>query len=73
MNHRTLNRAIPKFLPEQIVKFLGGIGKIKSYQPDAETWTYAIEMEMGPEPTMGRIGYETTIVLHEADIQGCLS
>jgi hypothetical protein len=52
-----------------MVHFVGGIGTIKNYRPDSTTWTYAVEMEMGPEPEMGRVGLETTILLHEADIQ----
>lgn len=59
----------PRFRTNQIVHFVGGVGTIKNYRPDSTTWTYAVEMEMGPEPEMGRVGLETTILLHEADIQ----
>ena len=59
----------PKYSKEQQVSFLGGMGKIKALRPDAESWAYAIEMEMGPMPEMGRIGAETTIWLQEADIR----
>jgi len=52
------------------VRFLGGVGKIKSFRPESNTWTYAVEMEMGAEPDFGRIGAETTILLHEDDILG---
>lgn len=62
----------PRFRENQMVSFLGGVGKIKSYKPGYSTWTYAIEMEMGPEPEMGRIGPETTILLHETDILNCM-
>lgn len=58
----------PRFNKNQTVRFLGGVGRILSYQPEYSTWTYAIEMEMGPEPSMGRIGAETRILLHESDI-----
>ena len=59
---------IPRFRKNQRVCFVGGVGTIRSCRSEAGTWTYAVEMEMGPEPDMGRIGSETTILLHEADI-----
>jgi hypothetical protein len=52
------------------VRFLGGVGKIKSFRPESNTWTYAVKREMGAEPDFGRIGAETTIRLHEDDILG---
>jgi hypothetical protein len=52
------------------VRFLGGIGKIKSFRPQSNTWTYTIEMEMGAERDFGRIAAQTTILLHEEDILG---
>ncbi len=58
----------PKFHCHQTVRFLGGIGKIKSIQQQAICWTYNIEMSMGVEPDFGRVGAETTIVLEEQDI-----
>jgi hypothetical protein len=61
-------RSQPKFRANQMVYFLGGTGKIKNYQAEYKTWSYAVEMEMGPEPEMGRVGFETTIILHEDDI-----
>ncbi|HEY9612694.1 hypothetical protein [Allocoleopsis sp.] len=61
---------VPRFNRNQIVRFSGGIGTIKSYRPNSnQSWIYAIEMEMGPEPDFGRVGFETTILLHEAEIQ----
>ena len=71
-----MNKALthlPRYAKNQLVFFLGGVGKIKNFRPDSNTWNYAIEMEMGPEPNFGRIGNETTILLHESDIQGLLS
>jgi hypothetical protein len=58
----------PRFNREQQVSFLGGCGTIKNYQPESGTWLYLIEMQMGPEPDMGRVGNETRIVLPEADL-----
>jgi hypothetical protein len=58
----------PQFQKGQQVRFIGGTGTIKTYSPATAGWNYLIEMEMGPPPTIGRIGYETTIVLSEIDI-----
>lgn len=62
-------QSFPKFNTNQIVQFVGGSGKIKHYKPDSGTWTYAVEMEMGPLPEVGRVGFETTVILQESDIQ----
>ncbi len=62
------NMMIPRFRKNQRVCFVGGVGTIRYCRSEVSTWTYAVEMEMGPEPDMGRIGSETTILLHEADI-----
>jgi hypothetical protein len=45
------------------------MGKILNCQVDASTWAYAVEMEMGPLPDMGRVGPETTIWLYETEIE----
>lgn len=58
----------PKYQPNQQVNFLGGEGTIRGFFPSAGTWTYAVEMTMGPEPEMGRIGAETTVLLLETDL-----
>lgn len=58
----------PRFNRSETVCFLGGIGTIKSFQPTSGTWMYRVEMELGPEPEMGRIGSETTVLLYESDI-----
>lgn len=58
----------PSFCFAQQVSFAGGEGWVKSFQYEAETWTYTIEMAMGPEPKFGRIGGETTVLLNEADL-----
>lgn len=59
---------IPRFGKGQRVCFVGGVGTIRSCRSESGTWAYAVEMELGPEPDMGRVGSETTILLHEADI-----
>ena len=60
----------PRFQPNQQVYFIGGCGTVKNCRPYAKSWTYAVEMELGPEPEMGRIGAEATILLHESEIKG---
>ncbi|MCC5651736.1 hypothetical protein LC609_18265 [Nostoc sp. XA013] len=59
---------IPKFCKGQKVEFIGGLGTIIQYFHSSECWSYLLEMEMGSEPKMGRIGCETTILLFETDI-----
>lgn len=71
-NTFTAALALPKFRQNQRVRFLGGTGLIKTYRPDARNWTYTVEMELGPEPEIGRVGPETTVLLYESDIQGIL-
>lgn len=58
----------PKFSPYQTVRFIGGVGQIKSIQRQDSRWAYTIEMSMGEKPDFGRVGGETTIVLEEHDI-----
>lgn len=59
----------PKFCPFQQVSFLGGMGKIVSRFTEAGKWMYAVEMPLGKEPEMGRIGSETIILMQEAEIR----
>ncbi len=58
----------PKFCKRQKVEFIGGLGTIIQSCPNSGYWSYLIEMEMGSEPEMGIIGYETAILLFETDI-----
>lgn len=59
----------PKFSQEQRVCFSGGTGTIRNCHLESGTWAYAVEMALGPEPDLGRVGSETTILLYEADLQ----
>ncbi len=59
---------MPKFSPAQSVRFIGGKGTVKEFRAEAGDWSYLIEMELGEEPEMGRIGYETMILLSETDL-----
>jgi hypothetical protein len=63
------NLTVPKFITGQLVEFLGGMGTIINCYLNAGKWLYLVQMEMGPEPEMGRIGWETTILLFETDIR----
>ncbi|MBD2410461.1 hypothetical protein FACHB389_35325 [Nostoc calcicola FACHB-389] len=58
----------PKFCKGQNVEFIGGLGTIIQCFRNSGHWSYLVEMKMGAEPEMGRIGYETTILLFETDI-----
>ncbi len=58
---------LPSFCRAQQVSFLGGEGSVKSFNYEAETWFYMIEMTLGPEPDFGRVGGETTALLSETD------
>jgi hypothetical protein len=60
--------AAPSFDYAQKVNFVGGSGVIRSYQREAGTWNYLVEMELGPEPDFGRIGAEATVIISEADL-----
>lgn len=62
------NISAPRFRRGQIACFIGGQGMIKQYQPESGSWSYLIEMEMGPEPEMGRLGSETMVCLLENDL-----
>ncbi|MEH2080626.1 MAG: hypothetical protein V7K89_11640 [Nostoc sp.] len=64
---------ISKFCKGEIVSFLGGEGVIKNYRFESGSWEYLVEMPMGPEPEMGRVGYETTIWLPEVDISSLVN
>lgn len=64
-----MNAMKPMFFRDQQVLFTGGSGTIKNCFLDSGAWLYQVEMELGPEPEMGRIGAETTILLHQAEIQ----
>jgi hypothetical protein len=60
--------SIPRFCRNQRVYFIGGIGTVKNQQCESGCWTYLIEMDMGPEPEIGRVGCETTVQLFETDL-----
>lgn len=60
---------VPKFRHTQWVSFVGGEGIVRSYKTESGSWIYLIEMAMGLEPNVGRVGAETMVVLAEADLR----
>ncbi len=68
----TTNPMMPKFGKEQRIYFVGGTGTILYCRFESNTWIYAVEMDLGSEE-IGRIGCETTVLLHEVDIQGVIT
>ncbi len=64
----TITKA-PSFLPAQPVSFVGGEGIVRSLKPEADTWTYLVEMILGPKPDFGRVGGETMVLLTEEELR----
>jgi hypothetical protein len=59
---------VPIFHCAQQVQFVGRSGVVRSYKPEAERWSYLIEMELGSEPDFVRIGAEGMVIITEADL-----
>lgn len=57
----------------QKVGFVGGTGIVRTSKLESGCWTHLIEMDMGPEPEVGRIGYETTVWLFESDLNAAIA
>lgn len=62
-----------QFSYNQQVCFIGGTGRVKNRCFNAGKWIYTIEMPLGSEPEMGRVGAETQIFLEEIEIQAVVS
>lgn len=58
-----------KFDLDRHVRFIGGEGVIKSRKFEHGHWKYAIEMPQGKEPSFGRIGPETIVLLEEKELE----
>jgi hypothetical protein len=54
--------------PNQKVRFLGGEGVVRSSSFEGGTWRYLVEMPQGKEPTFGRAGAETMVLLNEREL-----
>lgn len=59
---------VPSFQPGQRVSFMGGEGIVRSYRSETKTWSYLVEMALGPEPIFGRVGAEAMVLLDEEDL-----
>lgn len=62
-----------KFQRAQRVSFAGGEGIVRSIKFEAQNWTYLIEMPLGQEPTFGRVGAETMVLLSETELRAARS
>jgi hypothetical protein len=51
------------------VNFLGGEGIVRSSSFEGGTWKYLVEMPQGKEPTFGRVGAETMVLLNERELR----
>jgi hypothetical protein len=55
--------------PNQKVRFIGGEGIVRSSSFEGGTWRYLVEMPQGKEPTFGRAGAETMVLLNERELR----
>jgi hypothetical protein len=53
----------------QKVRFIGGEGIVRSSSFEGGTWRYLVEMPQGKEPTFGRAGAETMVLLNERELR----
>ena len=51
------------------VRFIGGEGIVRSSSFEGGTWKYLVEMPQGREPTFGRVGAETMVLLNERELR----
>jgi hypothetical protein len=51
------------------VSFVGGEGIVRSSHFEGGTWRYLVEMPQGREPTFGRAGAETMVLLNERELR----
>lgn len=64
----TLSR-VQSFNRTQRVKFVGGEGIVRNFKFENGTWTYLVEMDLGPAPEFGRMGAETMVLLDGIDLR----
>ena len=48
--------------------FIGGEGIVQSSNFEGGTWRYLVEMPQGREPTFGRAGAKTMVLLNETEL-----
>ncbi len=51
------------------VSFVGGEGVVCSSSFEDGSWKYLVEMPQGKEPTFGRAGAETMVLLNERELR----
>ena len=51
------------------VSFIGGEGIVRGSNFEGGTWKYLVEMPQGKEPTFGRAGAETMVLLNERELR----
>jgi hypothetical protein len=51
------------------VRFVGGEGIVQSSSFEDGTWEYLVEMPQGREPSFGRAGAETMVLLNERELR----
>jgi hypothetical protein len=67
------------FTPEKLyecgckVSFIGGEGIVRSSSFKDGAWKYIVEMPQGLEPTFGRAGAETMVLLNEEELRAARS
>jgi hypothetical protein len=61
------------FNRDQWVRFLGGEGIIRNFKFEDNNWTYLVEMPLGVEPSFGRVGAETMVLLSETELRAAKS
>jgi hypothetical protein len=62
-------KQVQSFNRAQRVKFVGGEGVIRNFKFEGGTWTYLVEMDLGPAPKFGRVGAETMVLLDWIDLR----
>ena len=60
---------VHRFQPAQRVRFVGGEGLVRKLKIETGTWKYLVEMPLGDEPSFGRVGPETMILLNETELR----
>ena len=65
----SLTIEVHRFQQAQRVRFLGGEGIVRNLKLETGTWKYLVEMPMGDEPSFGRVGAETMVLLSETELR----
>jgi len=60
---------IHRFQPAQRVRFVGGEGIVRNLKLETGTWKYLVEIPLGDEPSFGRVGAETMVLLSETELR----